>query len=239
MANYPTSDPSFSAKSPGGQIQAAHINALQDEVVAIGAALRGTAQHSYTTANSVVASSNLSIGGNSTLGGGLQVNGGSSLTTLSVSGASTLAGALTLSGQARCLLTHSTKTDLASGVFTGLNWDTETVDVGAMHSTAVNSSRITIAVDGTYLISVTVPFNTNSSGTRGIRVMKNDATEVAGSRSMHAANPTAGTMTAVQSQTWVPLVATDYLTVQAIQESGSTGSVSTAAAASFAVARLY
>lgn len=68
-ANYPTADPSFSAKSAGSKIQSAHINALQDEVIAIGAALRGTLQHNVTTANSIVGSSNLSIGGNSTLTG--------------------------------------------------------------------------------------------------------------------------------------------------------------------------
>lgn len=75
-ANYPTADPSFSNKSAGGQIQASHVNALQDEVIAIGAALRGTLQHSVTTGNSVIASSNLSIGGLSTLANAVTISTG-------------------------------------------------------------------------------------------------------------------------------------------------------------------
>lgn len=44
MANFPTSAPSFAAKTPGQKIASAHINAIQDEVVAIGAGyLGGTA----------------------------------------------------------------------------------------------------------------------------------------------------------------------------------------------------
>jgi len=63
MANYPTSDPSFSDKSPGQKIQSAHIDALQDEVVAIGSALRGTLQHAVTvgTGGLTVSSGGLTV----------------------------------------------------------------------------------------------------------------------------------------------------------------------------------
>lgn len=65
MANYPTSAPSFSNKSAGQSIASAHINAIQDEVVAIGAGLlQGTAP--LASSNSTVAA--LSVAGNSTLG---------------------------------------------------------------------------------------------------------------------------------------------------------------------------
>jgi len=44
MANYPATAPSFSNKTPGQTIASAHINAIQDEVVAIGGGLlNGTA----------------------------------------------------------------------------------------------------------------------------------------------------------------------------------------------------
>lgn len=53
-ANYPTADPSFSAKTAGQKIQSAHVDALQDEVVAIGSALRGTLQHDVNLASGKV-----------------------------------------------------------------------------------------------------------------------------------------------------------------------------------------
>jgi hypothetical protein len=55
MANYPTSVPSFSAKSAGQTIQHGHVNDLQDEVVAIGSGLlQGTAP--LNSSNSTVVS---------------------------------------------------------------------------------------------------------------------------------------------------------------------------------------
>lgn len=44
MTNFPGSAPSFAAKTPGQVIASAHINAIQDEVVAIGGGyVNGTA----------------------------------------------------------------------------------------------------------------------------------------------------------------------------------------------------
>jgi len=64
MANFPTSAPSFSAKSNGQTIDASHINSLQDEVVAIGGGyVNGTAP--LNSSNSTVA--NLSVTSNSTI----------------------------------------------------------------------------------------------------------------------------------------------------------------------------
>ena len=113
MANYPTSDPSFAAKNTGDTVQASHVNALQDEVVAIGAALRGTLQHAVTvgtggltvsTGNTVLGQ-NLSVAGTSTFAGipvmstGLTVSTGPTVLgqSLSVAGDSTFAGAVTFS----------------------------------------------------------------------------------------------------------------------------------------------
>lgn len=52
MANYPTSPPSFTTKvdGAGNFINAAHINALQDEVTAIGTALEVTLAHDVKVA---------------------------------------------------------------------------------------------------------------------------------------------------------------------------------------------
>jgi hypothetical protein len=44
-AAYPTSNPSFSTKATNDVIAASHINGLQDEVIALGTALRVSLQH--------------------------------------------------------------------------------------------------------------------------------------------------------------------------------------------------
>lgn len=51
MPNYPGSAPSFTAKSPGQTITSAGINAIADEVVAVGTALIGTLQHDVKLAS--------------------------------------------------------------------------------------------------------------------------------------------------------------------------------------------
>lgn len=96
MANYPTSIPSFTNKNPGQTIAAAHMNAVQEEIVAIGSGLlQGTAP--LNSSNSTLA--NLSVTGGSTVAGSLGV--GVNLNVLgaaSVGGNSTIAGSLTVSG---------------------------------------------------------------------------------------------------------------------------------------------
>lgn len=54
MANYPGSAPSFTAKNPGNTITSAGINAISDEVTAIGSALLTGLAHSLTTNGQVV-----------------------------------------------------------------------------------------------------------------------------------------------------------------------------------------
>jgi hypothetical protein len=53
MANYPTSVPSFTNKSAGQTIASAHINSLQDEVVAIGGGLLNGFAHVLASTGSV------------------------------------------------------------------------------------------------------------------------------------------------------------------------------------------
>ena len=135
-ANYPTADPSFTNKSAGQQIQSAHVNALQDEVVAIGSALRSTLQHNVTV-NGSITSSNATFSG--------VVNG---------------------TGQPRCFVYSSVAQGFASGAWTALTFETEQYDIGALHSTASNPSRITIPAgsSGLYLCGATVRFSTGGPG---------------------------------------------------------------------------
>lgn len=78
MANYPTSIPSFTNKSAGQTIASAHINSLQDEVVAIGSGLlQGTAplNSSNSTVVRLSVTGDLSVIGGSTLSGPLALPG--------------------------------------------------------------------------------------------------------------------------------------------------------------------
>ena len=65
-AAYPSADPSFTTKTNSDTVQAAHMNAVQDEVIAIGSALRGTCDHDLKLASG----HNFYEGGSSTMVGG-------------------------------------------------------------------------------------------------------------------------------------------------------------------------
>ncbi len=120
MANYPNTDPSFSNKSPGQTIASAHVNTIQDEIVAIGSALRGTLQHDVTIASN----KSLNVGGNSTITGSLQVgssvtisSGGLTVSTGNVSFGQdvSIAGALTSTLQMRSQMRLSVVGSTLSG----------------------------------------------------------------------------------------------------------------------------
>jgi hypothetical protein len=158
MANFPTSDPSFPTRSAAQQIQSAHMNAVQAEIVAIGASLRGTAAHDYTTS------------GNVSAGGGLQVTGGS-----------TFAGQVTASAQPRCLAYSTAALALPANTWTTVNFESEQFDVGGLHSTASNPSRLTIPAgsSGLYLVGATLRFSTGGAGSAiDARFIKNSTTTV-------------------------------------------------------------
>src|SRR5262245_60844925 len=118
MAQFPNAVVSFATKNPGDVIPSADWNSQNAEIIAIeDGYLNGTAR--LNSSASTLAT--LSVVGNSTINGVQNVIGG------------------------RCLLLHSAKSDIANNSLTGLNWDTETADPSGMHSTSVNSSRITFA----------------------------------------------------------------------------------------------
>jgi hypothetical protein len=118
MANYPGADPSFGTKNSGNVIEASHINALQDEVVAIGSALRATQQHNIATAGSVTASS-----------------------------------MVTANGQPRCAVYSTVSSTVTSSAFVAFTFESQEFSVGGMHSTAANSSAVTIGSSGTYALN--------------------------------------------------------------------------------------
>lgn len=172
MASFPNAVKSFTTKNIGDVVQPADINDLQDEVNAIEAGyINGTAP--LNAANSTLA--NLSVSGGSTFAGNVTLNGALSASNSTVTNL-TISGTLTLSALPHCILRNAATQSIGDGAWTGMSFDTEDEDVGAMHSTASNSSRVTITSTGIYRLTATVYFNANSSGLRGLRFAKNDVT---------------------------------------------------------------
>lgn len=120
-----------------------------------------------------------------------------------------------------------------SGTAQLILWDTEQYDTDSMHSTSVNTSRITIATSGMYDIKTSLYWVANATGYRQIEIRKNSGGSAAGGTQIAqfraATSPT--------SSAWVggdvdePLVAGDYLECFATQTSG--GSLATVVGQSF------
>lgn len=220
MASYPTSIFAPATIVAGNTGQPSQINDPNAEIVAMETAL-------------VNGPINLPA---STLAS-LSVTAGSTLTTLHVTGASTFAGpvvfssavtfgtngALTAPRAPACHLTGSATMPVANGAWTGLSWDVETYDSG-LHSTGVNSSRITVDSTGLWLFGLDVTWSANSSNSRLAKINLNDSSGIAGGSVSGAGWP--GGVVVQNITTLYPIrAATDYVTALVYQDSGSTGSV--------------
>ena len=116
-----------------------------------------------------------------------------------------------------CSVYNNTTQSLTDDTSTALTANSENHDNDAMHSTTVNTARITAQTAGRYLFNGTVEFTANSTGRRLVYLRKNGGTA---NLLYSAAAPTSPT-TAVGSftKTYV-MVAGDYIEVLANQNSG-------------------
>ena len=260
MATYPGGVYSPAAKSNGQVIQAAFFNDPDAEITAVENALLNGIAHAVTisTGGLTVSTGGLRVGGPSTMQEltagastlasavvtGAFSAGASTLTTLQA-GNSTVTGDLTVTGTLTAgtfsaaaiavRLTHSANQAVANGAWTGLNWDTETQDSTALHSTAVNSSRISLTSSGWWTVGGQGIWNTLAAAVStmilGARIVRNDNEVLIGNASFldGTAPSTVTALTpflAVGAQGMV--YATDttaFLTLQVYHNSGSTGSI--------------
>ena len=154
MASFPDSVKSFTTKldGSGNNINAAHVNDLQDEVAAIeGGYLNGTAR--LNSSNSTFA--NLSVTGGSTFGA---VNAaGCTMTSLDVNGASTFSTRpVAPPPHAAVVFRESTYAAGSSGTST-IAWNAQAVLLNSsMHSTTTNPERLTPQSTGLYQVSAQV-----------------------------------------------------------------------------------
>lgn len=205
MASYPTSVKTFASRNAGDTIQPSHVNDLQDEVNALEAGLlNGTAN--LNSSNTTV--TNLNVTGKSTFVG--QVTFGSTFT---------FSTAVTADAQPRCRVFYSSTQVLANNSEAALTFDSEDFDIGGLHSTASNPTRITIQSTGVWMFGATCHFASAVANMR-LRFRKNGATVVGSAGGIF---PGGGAEVYAERTVIDQMTSTgDYMEVLAFQNGGST-----------------
>lgn len=143
--------------------------------------------------------------------------------------------------QYKCVAYNSSAQSIANATFTVLTFDSEDLNVGGMHSTTINTSRLTIPAggDGVYLFIGSIMYAGNIAGiTRVIVLRKNGATSLLQNQYGVASASQMG----IQGCWMGSLVAGDYIEMLGYQDSGgalNTGSVVRSIANSLSAVRLY
>lgn len=135
--------------------------------------------------------------------------------------------------QPRCVAYHNTTQSINDSTWTTANFNSEDLDVGTMHDTVTNNSRVTIPTSGAglYLVTAIIAFDANATGIRAARMIKNGVTatqlQQVGMANGGASNSVTGTLCCLLS-----LAAADYIEVQAYQNSGGALNIGSTARAS-------
>ncbi len=129
------------------------------------------------------------------------------------------AHSLSSATQPRAVAYNSAVQSVGDSSLTVLTLDSEDVDVGAMHSTSVNTSRLTVpaGAGGFYVAFGQSSFAPNATGVRALELFKNGATALAYTQQISAG---AGTLAAFNVLWAGVLAAADYVELRAFQSSG-------------------
>lgn len=147
----------------------------------------------------------------------LQVGGAERMAVSSTAITPTLP--ITNAAQYRCGAYNSAGQSIATATWTSANLNSEDYDVGTMHDTVTNNSRITVPTGGggLYYVCGILSFDSNGTGVRAGRLRKNGATVLT-----QCNQPNAGATDAVSVplNTVISLNAADYIEMQGYQNSG-------------------
>lgn len=110
----------------------------------------------------------------------------------------------------------------SSGSYQYLTFNNERYDTDTMHSTSVNTGRITFTTAGKYHVGATIEFASNATGVRGLVIRLNGTTLIA-SVTVSASSATQTNLTAGCDYQFS---AADYVEVGAYQSSGGSLNVS-------------
>lgn len=132
-----------------------------------------------------------------------------------------------INGRARCSAYHNTTQSLTSGLGATLSLNSEDFDVGTMHDTSTNNTRVTIPAgnNGVYMVIGGTAFQSNATGYRQLTIVKNAITTIA---SVIVPVNSGTVQTNAQVTVMASLVASDYLELNAVQTSGGSLSVGSA-----------
>jgi hypothetical protein len=118
---------------------------------------------------------------------------------------------------AACSIFDSTAQSLPDNTSTAMTSNEENFDNDSMHSTATNTSRITIQTAGRYLFWATLSFAANSTGHRVLRLLVNNTTTY----DLQVLNSgTAATPIVLSGSKALVLAAADYVECIGAQNSG-------------------
>lgn len=146
------------------------------------------------------------------------VNGNEHVTgNLVVDGTVTVTGGVAAGQPAARVYNSATISHTTSGSWQTLTFDSERYDTASLHSTSVNTSRMTAPTTGLYTMTANINFAANATGVRGLRFLLNGTTVLAFDLQATAG---AGATTAAVISTDYQLTATDYIEVQGFQDSG-------------------
>jgi hypothetical protein len=118
-----------------------------------------------------------------------------------------------------CNAIQATPQNVSTGLWTPLTLDSTVVDSYGGHSNSTNNSRYTCQAAGWYLLTAAVCWSSNSTGWRGIRLLKNGTTAVAGSGTEVNAN-TSGVTAIGTPSVILYLNVGDYVEGEGYQTSG-------------------
>lgn len=121
-------------------------------------------------------------------------------------------------GRNRCSIKNSANQTINTSSITALNFDSENFDVGSLHDTATNNTRITIPSGGDVGIWVfvgTISWNGNATGQRQSEIFKNGTTTLEFTQATSNANGPVVQVVAIDT----PAVG-DYYELRAFQNSG-------------------
>lgn len=163
MASFPTSVFAPASRSNGQTIDAAHVNDVQDEIVAIEGGFRnGTAP--LNSSGSTVAT--LSVTGGSTMSS-LTVSGPIVAQTLSVTIGSTFAARPIMPPPDAVKVYLSVAQEFGSSNISTLVWTAqEFITNSSLHSLGTNPERLIPQSTGLYQFSGQIVFSVNTTGTR-------------------------------------------------------------------------
>jgi hypothetical protein len=219
-ASYPSTTKTFSTKNTGDTIAASHVDELQDEVVAIENGLRSGLAHDLLP-----------------LTDDSQDLGSASKQWQDVF----VSGQITASGQVRASAYNSAVQSVNDSAATILTFDSEDYDVGGVHSTSANTSRMTVPAGkgGLYLVIGSTSIAVDADGYRRVVLFKNGATAL---QIVSVAANAATLYTAMQVSGVFVLAAADYVELQVLHTAGAAtdvGSTGRSLASSLQLVRLW